>query len=148
MIAAVALQLLTAGITFIVRLTSKEDHKDLIESDHNHHSEQGSMRALKYFIKYLDPITGAFHMFFSAPKLRSAQGDLKTRFPIPAITSVFMVVLFSIPIFKRSAMIVLQGSPETLISGDDISKEIQANFKDQVASGNFIFLPELFEVKS
>ena len=59
-----------------------------------------------------------------------------------------MVVLLSIPIFKRSAMIVLQGSPETLISGDDISKEIQANFKDQVASGNFIFLPELFEVKS
>merc|ERR1719356_877596 len=101
-------------MTFIVRLSSKEDHEDLIESDHHHHSEQGSMRALKYFIKYLDPIT--------------------------AITSVFLVVLLSMPIFKRSAMIVLQGSPETLISGDDISKEIQANFKDQVASVHEVHL--------
>ena len=52
LITAVTLLLLTAGVTFIVQLTSTEDH----ESDHP--SEQGAARALEYFIKYLDPITG------------------------------------------------------------------------------------------
>lgn len=81
---------------------------------------ESETKTVKYFMKYLDPLT--------------------------AITGVVVTIWLSVPLFKRAAIIVLQGSPEvTALDGtkttpQTITREIQEKFKNVVSSVHEVHL--------